>query len=114
MNKNFLMPLLAGAVLTITGCASSGDNAAAVAEPAATKPVFTENEKASMTSEEKVAVYNADKSDDDRIVCRKRARSGSHRKVRVCRTVGEMKADEEAARDALRGGAHGRAVDPGN
>jgi len=42
-------------------------------------------------------------SDDDRLVCERRARLGSNRKERVCRTVAQIRADHEAARNNMDG-----------
>ena len=65
-------------------------------------PQFTEEEKAAMTTEEKVAVYNESMNEDgDELVCRREHVVGSHFKKTVCKTRAEMEAERRSAQDAL-------------
>lgn len=65
-------------------------------------PEFTEEEKAAMSTEEKVEVYNAQVTDEkDEIVCRRRATTGSHMRRTTCKTRWEMKREREAAQETL-------------
>jgi hypothetical protein len=45
-----------------------------------------------------VALVN--KAEDERLVCTQRKQIGSNRRIRECRTVAQIRADREAARDA--------------
>lgn len=65
-------------------------------------PRFTEAEKAEMTTEEKVAIYNESMSEEkDRLVCRREKRTGSHRMYTVCFTREEIESDRQSAQDAV-------------
>ena len=97
--KNAVLIALAGLVLAaITGCASTTYQGTRDVQAGQT---FTAEEKEAMTQEERVAVYNEQVREKDRLICRKEKRTGSHRSITVCRTVEEKEADETSARDAL-------------
>lgn len=92
--------LLAMAML-VTGCASSGTETKSTAAATA-KPTFTEEEKANMTQEEKVAIHNATAEEEDQVICRREGITGSHKKRTVCRTVKQIQQDQDDARDSMK------------
>lgn len=64
-------------------------------------PKFTEEEKAQMSAEEKVALYNAEVREKDRIVCRREKVLGSHFYKERCFTQEELDKAEEAAHELM-------------
>ncbi len=82
----------------VAGCASTVTEKSAGTAP---QKMYTQDEKDAMTKDDKVSVYNEGKSDDQQMICRKVAVTGSHRKKRVCRTVAQRRLDSENAREAL-------------
>ena len=49
-----------------------------------------------------VAQHNATTADNkDRLVCRKEKKTGSHRPIKICRTVRQIEADKISARTEL-------------
>ena len=100
------------AVLT-AGCASTGTDTATrpaavdasqsvPAQPAKVAPAES-TKVAAVTSEDVVTASSREYTDDaDRVVCRQITPTGTHRKRMVCRTVGSIKKDRQAAQDALR------------
>lgn len=83
------------AVLLLAGCASQPtDPAAAEAERAAAL--------AQMTTEEKVALYNAAAEEEkDQLVCRKERKVGTHFPKTVCYTQEEIEVMRRAAQTEL-------------
>lgn len=65
-------------------------------------PKFTEEEKAAMTAEEKVALYNAEVRPQDRIICRREKVLGSHFRTERCFTQAELDEQERAANEMMR------------
>lgn len=63
---------------------------------------------------EKVAVFNAlesieaiiNRAEDKRIVCRRERVTGSNRKVRVCKSVAQLRREREESRDNLDSGRY--------
>ncbi|MGH8494879.1 MAG: hypothetical protein ACREVN_01965 [Gammaproteobacteria bacterium] len=88
--------LLAAGVVGLSGCASQAESSLA------SGPKFTEEEKAAMSEEEKLALYNAQVEEEERLRCTQIKRTGSHRMTRVCTSADERRADQEAAQEALR------------
>lgn len=95
------MPLAAVAILALlAGCAS-------VSEPTARKnaelgPAFTEEEKAAMTDEETVAIYNEEQDDRQELVCRRERLVGTRMTKTVCRTRAEIEEESKSAQEAIR------------
>lgn len=104
---NQITMLALAAALFTAGCASSGTDSAATANVVQAKPTFTDEEKANMTAEEKAGVYNETALAEERVVCRRQVVTGSHRKKTVCRTSAQIKADQDAAHEALRSTTRG-------
>ncbi len=97
--KNAVLTALAGLVLVaIVGCTSTTYQGTRDVQAG---PTFTEEEKEALTQEDRVAVYNEQVREKDRLICRREKRTGSHRSTMVCRTVEEKEADADSARDAL-------------
>lgn len=93
--------LVAVAAVAITGCASGGSPEPSPARIAQTTPALTQSEKDQMSTEEKVAIYNTQQEERNQIVCRKITVTGTHRKRTVCRSVEQMRLEQEEARRAM-------------
>ena len=65
-------------------------------------PKFTEEEKAQMSDEEKVALYNAEVREEDRLVCRREKILGSHFYTTRCFTQKELAEAQAAAQEMMR------------
>ncbi len=107
-----IFALVSMAALLCAGCGAMTPTTEYKAEA----PVFTQEEKAEMGAEEIVAVHNDSVEEhDDIIICSKEVITGSHKKRRVCRTIGERRSDRESAQDALHDVASdvGTSLDPG-
>lgn len=65
-------------------------------------PKFTEEEKAQMSTEEKVAVYNTEVREEDRIICRREKPLGSHFYRERCFTQKELDEARRAGQDMMR------------
>ncbi len=96
--KRAVVAVLLG--MTLGACAS-------VQEPSSTRnaqngPAYTEEEKAEMSTEEKVAVYNDQQNEPDKLVCRRERPVGSRMIKTVCRTQAEIEQERQAAQDAMR------------
>jgi len=61
--------------------------------------------------EERVALFNAQEevntlltkaADDSRLICKREAKSGSHLRVNVCRTVAQIRRERESSENAIR------------
>ena len=105
--------LVALAAVAITGCASDAGNSPVVTEAALAAPMFTQEEKDQMTSEEKVAIYNTQEEEKNQIICRRTQITGSHRKRTVCRTIAQIEEEQENARRSLQDIQIGGAASPG-
>lgn len=79
------------------GCASSSTQS----PKAEVSERFTEVEKSKMSEEEKLAVYNEYRDEDDKLVCTRDIVTGSHFRRTNCRTVAERRAERESAQEAL-------------
>jgi hypothetical protein len=110
MNKIAAM-LMSACMLAVTaGCSSMPTSQ--TTQDLESAPQFTEEEKAAMTTEEKVAVYNESMSQErDEIVCRRQQVTGSHFRKTVCRTRAEIEAERRSAQDAM-GQARGTTFKP--
>ena len=100
MNKIAVMPISACILALTTGCSSMPTSQ--TTQDLQDAPQFSEEEKAAMTTDEKVAVYNESMSEEsNEIVCRRQHVVGSHFKKTVCRTRAEIEAERKAAQMAL-------------
>ena len=124
MKTQYLLVALATAA--IMGCASGSSTTpapvktaqaaapAATAEPSATAaPTFTAEEKAQMSQEEKVAIYNSQEEEKNQVICRRVVVTGSHRKRTVCRTIEQIQQEQDDARRTIQDIQIGGASDPG-
>ncbi len=93
--------LVAVAAVAITGCASGGSPEPSPARTAQAAPAFTEGEMDQLSTEEKVAIYNTQEKEKNQIVCRKINVTGSHRKRTVCRSLEQVRLEQEEARRAM-------------
>lgn len=98
--KRLLTTIAALALAALTGCSSLPQSRATTMNQA-TAPLFTEEEKAAMTVEERAEIYNENVPERDRVVCRRERRVGSHMPVTICRTQTEIDEERQAARDVL-------------
>ena len=96
--KYILVALAAGLIM---GCASGAGNEPVPVETAQTAPTFTQEEKDQMTTEEKVAIYNTQEEEKDQIICRRTQITGSHRKRTVCRSLAQIRLEQEEARRTM-------------
>ena len=103
-----LMTLAAASVL-MTGCAYVGPSADAKAMKRYDDyaPKFTDEEKANMSADEKLAIYNANIALNHQLVCRRETITGSHFKVHRCFTREELDAQQEAAEAFMRAARRG-------
>jgi hypothetical protein len=76
--------LVAGA-----GCTSQA------AKDAASGPAFTAEEKAAMTEEQKLAIYNEQVREQDRVTCVRKKTVGTRLASRVCTTAAERQREHE-------------------
>ena len=93
--------LMALAAVAITGCASGAANVPGAVKTAQVAPTFTQQEKDQMTDEEKVAIYNTQEEEKDQIICRRTQITGSHRKRTVCRSLAQIRLEQEEARRTM-------------
>ena len=98
--KTFVSAAAAALLLVASGCASV--DSTSQRQNAELGPAFTEEEKASMTDEEKVAIYNEQQEAEDKLVCRRERPVGSRMVKTVCRTRAEIEQESKAAQDAMR------------
>ena len=64
-----------------------------------------------LREDERVALFNAQEevntlltkaADDSRLICKREAKSGSHLRVNVCRTVAQIRRERESSENAIR------------
>lgn len=102
-----LMPsMVFVAFISLSGCAYVGPSPDAKAKEQYETygPKFTDEEKAQLSPEEKVAVYNNEVREKDRLVCRRERPTGSHLQRTRCFTREEMEQARMAAETILREG----------
>lgn len=100
--KATLMPIFLAVLLTalLPGCSSMPESTAA--KNSQLGPAYTEEEKAAMSTEEKVEIYNEQQEDRDKLVCRRERPVGSRMITTVCRTQAEIDEERQTAQEALR------------
>ena len=99
MMRILVSALTLGLLITLAGCAAPTSGKTKDLQVA---PTYTEEEKAAMSSEEKVAAYNESMSDEkDELVCRREKPTGSHMSKTVCYTREQIEAQRNAAQEAL-------------
>ncbi len=106
-----ILMLVAASVLT-SGCAYVGPSkdARAMARYEEYAPKFTDEEKANMSVDEKLAIYNANIALNHQLVCRREKVTGSHFRVHRCFTREELTAQQEAAEEFMRAARRGSAM----
>lgn len=99
-----LFSIVFAAFFTLSGCAYVGPSPDAKAKERYETygPKFTEEQKAQLSDEEKVNIYNNEVREKDRLVCRKERVTGSHFLRTRCFTREEMQQARTAAEMALR------------
>ena len=103
--------LLACALFALSACTTVESTSARQDEQKG--PAFTEEEKAQMTTDEKVALYNEQQEEDNQVVCRRERPVGSRMVKTVCRTRAQIEEERRAAQDAM-GPAKGGSQSAGN
>lgn len=95
--------LMAASVL-LSGCAyvKPSADARSMARYEEHAPKFTDEEKANMSVDEKLAIYNAHIAIRHQLVCRRERLTGSHFRVQRCFTRDELNAQQEAAEAFMR------------
>ena len=103
MAKGNVLMLVAAAV-ALSGCAymKPSSDARAMERYEEYAPKFTDEEKANMSVDEKLAIYNAHIAIKHQLVCRRETVTGSHFKVNRCFTREELNAQQEAAEAFMR------------
>ena len=99
--KATLLPTLAAVILTalLAGCSSMPESTAT--KNSQLGPAYTEEEKAAMSTEEKVAIYNEQQEERDKLVCRRERPVGSRMVTTVCRSRAEIEEERKSAQEAL-------------
>jgi hypothetical protein len=108
MQATLRAALIVTALAAVAGCASSAS------KDAASGPKYTAEEKAAMTEEEKLAIYNENVRDKDQVTCSAQRSTGSHMTRRVCKSAAQRAAEQEAAEDSLRNSRRLPAAEGGN
>lgn len=106
--------LVALAAVAITGCASGASPEPAPVKTAQAAPTFTQDEIAQLSTEEKVAIYNSQEDDRSQIVCRQVQVTGSHRKRTVCRSIEQIRLEQDEARRLMQDIQIGNATGAGD
>jgi hypothetical protein len=83
--------VLCAALIAGAGCTSQA------AKDAAGGPAFTAEEKAAMTEEQKLAIYNEQVREQDRVTCVRKKTVGTRLSSRVCTTAAERAREHEDA-----------------
>jgi hypothetical protein len=96
--------ILAAAAVALSGCAymKPSSDARAMQRYEDYAPKFTDEEKANMSVDEKLAIYNANIAIKHQLVCRRETLTGSHFKVHRCFTREELDAQQAAAESFMR------------
>jgi hypothetical protein len=104
MNAKSVVLLSVAAVVALSGCAyvKPSADARSMSRYEEYAPKFTDEEKANMSVDEKLAIYNANIAIKHQLVCRRETLTGSHFKVHRCFTREEMTAQQEAAEAFMR------------
>lgn len=102
--KFMIQSLGLAACAIVTGCAyvEPSEDARAQQRYETYAPKFTDEEKASLSDEEKLAIYNKEVRKKDRLVCRREQTTGSHFRRTRCFTQQELAEARRAAEDGLR------------
>ena len=113
INKAISMAL-AAILVGLTAC-SSGMPVSQTTKDLQEAPQFSQQEKDSMSTEEKLAVYNESMTDDaNKLVCRREKTVGSHMVRTRCKTRREIEQDRWHAQETLRDASGPRATGVGN
>jgi hypothetical protein len=108
MIKTLVSAIALGLLVALAGCAAPTSGKTKDLQVA---PTYTEEEKAAMSTEEKVAAYNDSMSDEkDELVCRREKPTGSHMSKTVCYTREQIDMQRKEAQEALHGSAAGLPV----
>ena len=87
-------------VLALSACSSLPESQET--SDAGQGPEFTQAQKDAMTTQDKVALYNAAVEEPDEIVCRRERTVGSRMNKTRCFSRSEQAANNEESREALR------------
>lgn len=89
MKTTMTVGLLAAVILAGTACTSQAT------KDAAGGPRFTAEQKTAMTEEEKLAIYNEQVREQDRVTCVRRKTVGTRLGSRICTTAAERQRERE-------------------
>lgn len=121
--KTLFVALLLSLAVVAGGCAATGSSqepmpAAANTEAAPQAEAAASEEAKPMSEDERVAkaveAHNETADDDDRIVCRRYKKTGSHFSRTRCVTAAQAKREREEAQDALQRASRGSITPPTN
>lgn len=107
--QNWTLAFVIGLALGLAACA----NPDALPRGSVAVPDYTPEEVEAMSTEEKIAVYNANaEGQDDELVCRRERAVGTHFRRTRCYTRAELREMEEAAQQSLGPEIRGPQGDP--
>jgi hypothetical protein len=109
--SNAKILLAATTLALLSACASMPESTAT--KDARDGALYSEEEKAAMSPEEKVAAYNESQEEQNQVVCRRERPVGSRMTKTVCRTRAQIEQERRAAQDAL-SSDRGYTQGPGN
>lgn len=92
--------LTVAAIGLVAGCSVLPESQATI--DARNGPVFTQEEKDAMSTEEMVALYNAEVREQDELICRRERVVGSRLKKTRCLSQAEWQQAHLNSREALR------------
>jgi len=87
-------------IICVSGCSSMPESQATV--DARNGPEFTQEQKDAMTTDEKVALFNEEVREQDKVVCRRERTVGSRMNTTRCTSQADREAAHENSREALR------------
>lgn len=92
MRRYYLLPIIT--LFFSVGCEAP--------QPKPDEPTFAKSEKDAMTLDEKLAIYNANKTEQHKVICVGEKITGSRLRRTVCTTQAERDANRRAQQDELR------------
>lgn len=102
----------AGAEAEDAGAVKAEAEVNAEAEAKEAESAKTDKADSEKNFDEKVAAYNEDKDEKEKVICRREKRTGSHFSRRRCVTASQAKREREEAQDALQRAQRGSNVGP--
>lgn len=110
MGRTLISAMVCSSVVALAGCSAIGPSpdARKKAQYEEHGPKFTDEEKAAMSNEQKLAVYNLNVEKNKKLVCRTESPTGTRFKVTRCFTREEQREIRRAAEDFMRRARRGQ------